>query len=285
MKVLRPAAAGEVGLHHPAGGVQHGLLGGLPAPGLGKGVQLLALDAQHRLEVEHRADGGGSRGAAAPLFQILEGVHGNIDVRVKLGLFQQRLDLRGAPARGGQGLGVQRRLPQGDGDALVVDHLYPSAVVLGQHHRRLAGAAQAAGHGDVNQLVIVLQNPVPQLQHVAGGGLGGLNVGPLLQTLVKLLLTQGDVLQKELVVDVKGHGHHKDTQLPALGLGYAAVAVCGNGYFAHKEPLSHRCDVGLVHPRSGAPRRKNSATRPSARRVHSASSSVSPSRTWATICR
>ena len=166
------------------------------------------------------------------------------DVGVEFGLFQQLLDLLPAPPGVGQGQGVQGGLPQGDGDALVVHHVDLPAVVLRQHLGRLAGAAQAAGHGDVDHLVILLQEFVPEGQHVAGGGLGGGDVGPLGQLLVELLLGEGDVLQEELLVDVEGHGEHKNAQFLRLGLGDAAVAVGGNGNFTHTEPLFGRAPEG-----------------------------------------
>ena len=74
---------------------------------------------------------------------------------------------------------VQHRLALGDGDALVVHHKDLVPVVRGQHHGGLAGVGEAAGHGDVDDLVIAVQQLVPQSGHVPGGGLGGGDVGIL----------------------------------------------------------------------------------------------------------
>ena len=93
---------------------------------------------------------------------------------------------------------------------------------------------------------MVLQQGVPQLGHIAGGGLAGLYVGSLGQIVIKLLLGQGDVLQKQLVVDIKRHGQHPHAQLLALRLGDAAVAVRHDGDLLHNIPLSIYSFLSIV---------------------------------------
>ena len=234
MNLLTGEALGNVPLH----GVQHDLFRALPAPRLGKSVQLRPLDGQNRLDVQHSADSGSGGGDPPTLFQIFQGVHR--DVNAGLQPLPHQHVMNGLPVHTGPGhlQSVQDALPLGDGNTLVVHHENPPPVVGGEHQRRLAGGRQSAGHGDIDHLVMTLQQLLPQIGDVPRRGLGGGDVRVLRQTAVKRLLGEGHVLKKQFFIDVEGHGQHPDAQCLSLRLGDAAVAVSCNRYFFHeKTPL------------------------------------------------
>ena len=74
-------------------GLQHGVAGGGHAPALLIGVQLAALDLQHRLQVEEGAHGGPRRRHPAALFQVLQGVDGDVDAALRRPVLQDPVDL------------------------------------------------------------------------------------------------------------------------------------------------------------------------------------------------
>ena len=188
-------------VHAPAHGLQQQRLAPLGPPDLGKGVQLLPPDGQQGLDVQHRAHGRHRRGDPAAPLEVLQGVHADVDLL-------------------------------GHGDLVVVRHLHPAAIALRQDQRRLAGAAQAAGHGDVDQLVPPLrQQAVPDAGEILRRGLGCGDAPPLPQVLIELLRAQIHALIVDLVVNDDRHGNHPHAPLGSLLLGDAAVAVGDNRRF------------------------------------------------------
>ena len=110
---------------------------------------------------------------------------------------------------------------------VVVRHLDPPAVAGGKGGGGLTGAAQAAGHGDVEELIVPLpQDLVPELQEVVRGGLGAGHAPPGLHVPEHFLRREADALIVDLIVDNNRHGHHPDAPLPGLRLGDAAFTVC-----------------------------------------------------------
>ena len=209
-------------------------LASLGPPHLGEGVQLLPLDGQQGLDPQHRPHSRHSRGDPPALAQVLQGVHADIDQRVPAGLLQPRLDLRRPCAGIRQGAGIPHSVLLGYGDLVVIRHLHPPAVIRRQDQRRLAGAAQAAGHGDIHNLVMPLrQDAVPQAGQVVRRGLGGGHAAPLPQVPVELLREQVYALVVNLVVNDNGHRHHLDIHALRFFPGNPAVAVCYNRYFTH----------------------------------------------------
>lgn len=116
-------------------------------PGFGVGVQLIPLDGQHRLEVQHRGKGGRRRGDPAALFQVFHGVHRDVDAGIVGTLLQPGFDLPGVPAFPGQLPGTDHRRRLGQGDAVVIHHLDPAFVLLCQLDGRAAGIAQPLDMG------------------------------------------------------------------------------------------------------------------------------------------
>ena len=182
----------EICLH----GVKHGCLCLLHRSRLGKSIQLLALDLQHRLDPKQGAKRRCRRCDSAALFQIFQRIHGDVNAGIKFRAFQIFPDLRRALSLFGQCFRVQHRLPLGNGNPLVVHHLYFAVKILGQHDGRLAGAAEAAGHGNVHDLVVLLQQAVPQIHHISHRGLRSGNIRISFQLLIKIRLGQIDILIK-----------------------------------------------------------------------------------------
>ena len=124
------------------------------------------------------------------------------------------------------GDGVEDGLPLRDGDPLVVHDLDSAVVIIRQVLRGCAGAGEAAGHGDVDDLVIFFQQSVPAIQDISYDRHRGVDLGVLLQVAVKLFLCQCDIFVKQLVIDVERHWKHRNSQYLALFLRDPAVAVC-----------------------------------------------------------
>lgn len=93
---------------------------------------------------------------------------------------------------------------------MVVDHEHPALIVLRQGGGCGAGGGQAAGHGDIDQLIVVGQHTVPQRGHVVRGGLGGGDGLPPVQGLEELVGRQVHVLIIDGAVDDDGHGQNKN---------------------------------------------------------------------------
>ena len=204
----------------------HFALGKLHAPYLGEGVQLVPLNGQNRLEVQHRRQRGRGGRDPAALFQVLHGIHGDVDAGIIGVLFQKVPDLSRVIPLLDQTKGADDRLLLGDGDAVIIHHLHPAVVVLREQSGALTGAAQAAGHGNIHDLIIALcQNSVPQLHELPRRRLGGGDIPVLPQGVIQLL--RRDV--KPLVVDgflqIDGHGQDINAQLFALHGGNSAVGI------------------------------------------------------------
>lgn len=84
-------------------GFHHLLFRLLHPPGLGVGIQFIPLDGQHRFQVQHRGKGCRCRGDAAALFQILHGIHRDIDAGIVGPFFQPGFDLPAGHAAVGIG--------------------------------------------------------------------------------------------------------------------------------------------------------------------------------------
>ena len=129
---------GELGLQR----VDQLGLGGLGTPYLLIGVQLAGLELKDGLQVQCAAQQSSSGRDPAAFFQIVEGVHHDVDLGVERGLFQALLDLRAGLAPLPQSQRVQHRLALGSGDALVVSHKHPALIGI--------VAGQAGGIADVS---------------------------------------------------------------------------------------------------------------------------------------
>ena len=119
---------------------------------------------------------------------------------------------------------------------MVVHHLDLAAELLRQADGRAAGGAETAGHGQVDHLVIVGQQALPEGQDIAGSGLGGGDLAALFQVLVKGFGGQIDPLVIRFAVQDHGHGQNVDAVGLTLGGEDAAVGVGKNGY-VHKNLL------------------------------------------------
>ena len=100
----------------------HFALGKLHAPYLGEGVQLVPLNGQNRLEVQHRRQRGRGGRDPAALFQVLHGIHGDVDAGIIGVLFQEVPDLSRVIPLLHQTKGADDRLLLGDGDAVIIHH-------------------------------------------------------------------------------------------------------------------------------------------------------------------
>ena len=225
--------SGEAFAHVLFHRVQHDLLGLPEASGFGEGVQLLSLNLQHRLDVQDGSDGRRGGGDPAALLQILQGVHGDVNAGFQLRFFQKVLDFRAGPALLCKLDGVQNGELLGDGDSLVVDDEDLPVIVLGQHEGSFAGIAQPAGHWDIDNFIIFVQKPVPQVHHIPRRGLGGGDGAVGLQLFIELLLGQGDVFKIQLVINGERHGNDGNPQLFCQLLRDSAVAVGCDCCFCH----------------------------------------------------
>ena len=135
-----PEARFEVGLH----GVEYYLLGGLHAVGHGEGVELVALNLEHGLDAQHRAQGRRRGGYAPAATQVFERVDRYVYARREPFLLEYGRGLRRGIAQAQQLHGVEDRLALRGGDALVVHNRDAPVIVPGERARRGAGAAQSA---------------------------------------------------------------------------------------------------------------------------------------------
>ena len=204
------------------------------APDLFIGVQLVTLDLEHRLDAQDGGHGRPGGGDSAALLQIFQGVHGDVDAGVVALSFQDIPDLLSGLALGQQGQGVADGLHQGHGDALVVHHQHPAAVLPGQGLGRSAGAAEAGGHGEVENRIVILQKAFPQGKDVRRSRLGGGDLHPVRHFFEKEGV--GDVLPLiiGLAANEKRHGDQMDAHCLRLAGRNSAVGVRHNGCF-HKD--------------------------------------------------
>ena len=101
-----------------------------------------------------------------------------------------------------------------------------TVVIRGKQGGILAGPAESAGHGDVHDLVeAILEDAVPKLHDLAGGGLGGGNGLMLLHRFVKLAAVNLDALQIHLFLDQDWHWQEVNPGILCFFLGNAAVGV------------------------------------------------------------
>ncbi len=201
----------------------------------GEFIELFSLYLQYGLDFQDRADRRGGRGHPSALFEIFHRVHGDVDGGIEFRGFEILFDLRGAFAPVAQFHGVKDAEFLGDGYPLIVDDVYFAAEVLGEGDRRLAGLAEPRRHGDVDDLVEIFQNSVPEVEHVAHAGLGGGDVGfGIFQMFVKFFLREIDIFEVGFSVDDEGHGKDENAQFFALFLRDPAVAVRDDGCFQNK---------------------------------------------------
>ena len=197
-------------------------------------IQLVSLDGQHGLEIQYSGKGRCGRCDPAALFQILHGVHRDINTGVIGPLFQEVLDLPGTHPLLRQLPGASCGCLLGDGDAVVVHHLAPSLVLQGKLNGIMAGIAEPAGHGDIDDLIIsVLKNALPKLQKLPRRRLGRGNILMQAHGLVKL--RAGDVRPLQIHPVIYDHGHRQkiDPLLVCLLLRHAAVCISCDSHFLH----------------------------------------------------
>jgi len=88
------------------------------------------------------------------------------------GLLQLGFDLRRGIPSLRQHQRVHHGAALGHGDSVVIHHLYLPMIILRQHQRSLAGIAQSAGHGDVDEFIkAFIKNTVPQGDNIPRRGL------------------------------------------------------------------------------------------------------------------
>ena len=124
--------------------LQHSTSGLLLASYLGKSIQLLTLELQHRLQIQNGTYCSCSRCDPAALFQIFQGFQGNINTGIKFLFFQDLLNLSSAPACIPKGDGILQRLALGDRNPLIIHHMYSALIFLGKSHSGGAGSAKSA---------------------------------------------------------------------------------------------------------------------------------------------
>ena len=131
--------------------------------------------------------------------------------------------------------GFQHGLLLGDRNPLVIHYLDFAVKVLCQHVSRLTGTAQAAGHRDMDNLIIFFQHLVPQIHHISRSRLRCLDIHALPKSLIKFFLSQGNILKIQLLINIERHRQHVDPILPCLILCDSAVAICNYCNFSHNE--------------------------------------------------
>ena len=119
-------------------------------------------------------------------------------------------------------------------DSLVIHDLHSAVIVIRQRPRSGAGTGQAAGHRDIDDLVILLQQAVPAVQDFTDDRHGCVDLRIPLQMLVKILLREGDVLIVQFVIDIERHRQDGYPQLGCCLLRDPAVAVSKD-----RDSLSH----------------------------------------------
>ena len=155
--------------------------------------------------------------------------------------------LRALPLRE-EALGLAQGLEQRHGDPAVIHHEDLAGVVQGQGLGGLAGAAEARGHREVQDSVVVLQQVVPALRDAAGGGLGGGHLRSRRQARKEEGL--GAVLPLPILrpVDEEGHGDQGDPPLRRLLRRDAAVGV-RHDRSSHSIALTSQFPVQVQHKR------------------------------------
>ena len=206
----------------------NGLLHLLGGAHLGIGVQLAALhNGEHRLDVQKCADGCCHRCDSAALFQVLQGIHPDVNAVGRRIPVQDIADFLRAKALFCQLLRENALLPLYHGNAPAVRHKDLSLifVILGQHDGCLGAAGKTGGQRHMHHGIIFLQQLVPGLHDVLRRGLGGGHITVCLQLFEELLPAQIDTLEIFRAVNPEGHGHHPNAQLPALLLGDAGAGI------------------------------------------------------------
>ena len=124
--------------------LQHSTSGLLLASYLGKSIQLLTLELQHRLQIQNGTYCSCSRCDPAALFQIFQGFQSNINTGIKFLFFQDCLNLSSALTCITKGDCIHHRLTLGYRNSLIINHMYPALVFLGKSHSSGAGSAKSA---------------------------------------------------------------------------------------------------------------------------------------------
>ena len=153
-------------------GFEHRLLGGAEAADLFEGVQLAALDLQNGLDAQRVAQHRAGGGDPAALFEVAQGIDRDEDAGVKGGAVELRADLRRCEPAAPEQHRVIDRLAEGGRDPLVVGDKDPPRVFrrLRQPLRDRDNAAQAAGHGNVDDRLRFRKELVPGSHRVARRG-------------------------------------------------------------------------------------------------------------------
>ena len=159
------------------------------------------------------------------LFQIIQGAQCNINAGVRRCLHQIVPDRLCIPACISQCLCIDRGLALRHGNTFIIHDLHFSVIVLRQHHRRLAGAAQSARHRNIDNLLIHLQKLIPKLCHIRHRRHGSGNLSLLAEMLIKLFLRKCPFFIIQFPINIKWHRDDKNVKLLSLSLCDSTVAV------------------------------------------------------------
>ena len=227
-RVLHPAA---VFLHD--GG--HGLFA---APVLAAGGDVPGgVAPQHGLDVQHRADHGRGPGDPAGALEEVQIVHGEELQRVLgVGIHDVRRLRRGLPCRPQVG-GLAGHQPGAEAGAQGVHHPHGALreflqQLLGRHPGRLAGAADAGGHGEIHRVLPPLQHRPEGIQEQLGVQQTGLHPAPLAEHFVVAVgveAVQAPVIGAGHAVHGIGAGQDLDPQLPQQPPGQVGASVHKDG--------------------------------------------------------
>ena len=167
---------------------------------------------------------------------MLQRLHRDVDAHILANGFQFPLDGRGVIPRVAQTQRIQHRHMQRRRDASVIHHEHAPSVgrIRRQRHCRLTRAGQTGADRDVQHLVVIGQQLIPEGGHIRRGRLGSSNFRAA--PLMRIKLRAGDrlLLQIANAVDGKRHRQHRDTEGLRHFRGDAGVAVsCDSNVFHH----------------------------------------------------
>ena len=160
-------------------------------------------------------------------------MHGNIDTCLQLFSLQYLLDLRCRFSCIPEHDRIFHRLLLCHRNSLVIHYTNLSLVFLRQRLCRMTSAAQSAGHWNVHDLIVLFQQLVPAFHDFTRRWLRRGNIRIFSQTLIKFLLRQRNIFQKQLPVNKERHGNHMNSHRFSHFLRNTTVAVRYDCNFFH----------------------------------------------------
>ena len=126
--------------------------------------------------------------------------------------------------------GIKRGLPLRHGNALVVDDMDAAVKFIGIEHGTLAGTGKAARHGDMDDLIIIFEDLLPQVDDISGSRLGCVDHRAICEHLIKMIIIQILAFAVFFSVNNDRHGLKYDPVFFRISRKHAAVCICNDCY-------------------------------------------------------